>query len=118
MRYVVALLGFLLAPPAGAAPSPEAVEFMDIARKLEPLHCEKRKLRREILLAETERRDADARALRAKFTALDRDPKTTALEKRLGELERKIVQGAGGAPRREDIEAISYQQRDAYHRCE
>ena len=118
MKYGLLLLGMLLAVPAGAAPSPEAVEFMEIAKQLEPLHCARRKLRREILLAETERRDSDARALRAKFAALDKDPKTAALEKRLGELERKIVHGAGSAPRREDIEAISYQQRDAYHRCE
>ena len=38
--------------------SPEAREFMDITAKLEPVQCEKRRLRREIALAEVEKKDA------------------------------------------------------------
>jgi hypothetical protein len=106
--------------PAGSclALTPQAEEFMRIARELEPVHCEKRKLRREITLAEVEKRGADVRALRARFTKLDRDPKTARLEKRLGELESMISDGKGGTRDPEDLAAISKHQRDAYYRCE
>jgi hypothetical protein len=120
---VRAILAALLAAAAAPAPaqtqslSPEALEFMAVARELEPLHCERRKLRREILMAEVERRDARAQELRERFAKLG-DARTERLEKRLGELERRIVAGRGGVPRREDLEAISYQQRDAFYRCE
>lgn len=101
----------LCAPPAGAL-SPAAHEFIEIARALEPLQCERRKLRREIALAEAERRDASA--LRQRFSALDRDPKTAMLEKRLGELEPRVKRSSDP----EDLEAISRQHREAFYRCE
>ena|SRR5688500_11438229 len=97
--------------------SPEAQEFMTITKELEPVHCEKRKLRRSLALAEIERREADVRELRARFTALDREPKTARLEKRLAELERRISNGRGRTVDPEDLEAISAHQREAYHRC-
>jgi hypothetical protein len=111
-------LAFLLvvALPAWAL-SPEAREFMNITEELEPVHCEKRKLRRSLALAEIERRDAEAKELRARFSALDRDPKTARLEKRLAELERRMSNGKGGTRDPEDLEAISVHQRAAYHRC-
>jgi hypothetical protein len=112
------IFAFLVAVsfPAWAL-SPEAREFMKITKELEPVHCEKRKLRRSLALAEIERRDAEAKQLRARFSALDRDPKTARLEKRLAELERRMSNGKGGTRDPEDLDAISVHQREAYHRC-
>ena len=92
--------------------SGEAREFIEIAKKLEPLQCEKRKLRREIALAQAEQRDA--KALRERFGVLDRDPKTAKLEKRLGELQPRIARSSDP----EDLDAISRQHREAFYRCE
>jgi hypothetical protein len=92
--------------------SRDAEEFMTIVGKLEPVQCEKRKLRREIALSEVERRDATA--LRRKFAALDGNPDTAKLERRLGELEPRLVKSADP----EDLPAISRQQREAFYRCE
>lgn len=115
MRAAFALV--LAATPA-AAITPEAKEFIEILKQLEPVHCEKRKLRREIALAEVERRDADAKALHGRFAKLNAEPRTAKLERRLGELEPRIA-GAKGVPRDpEDLEAISHQQREAFYRCE
>jgi len=102
----------------GFALSPEAKEFIEISKRLEPVQCEKRKLRREIALAHAEQRDADAKAARAKFAALNRDRETTRLEKRLAELERRISNSKGGTRDPEDLEAISFQQRRAFYACE
>ena len=114
------MLWFVLAlgPAPSLALSPEAREFMSIAKLLEPLHCEKRKLRREIVMAEAENRPADAQELRARFERLDRDPKTARLERRLGVLERRISDGKGGTLDPEDLRAISFQQRQAFYRCD
>ena len=94
--------------------SPAAREFMEISRELEPVQCEKRQLRRKIALAEAERRDADVREARARFARLNKDPKTTRLEKRLAELEPRLRKSADP----EDLQAISLQQREAFYRCE
>jgi len=94
--------------------SPAAEEFMTISKELEPVQCEKRRLRREIALAEAERRDPDAKAARARFARLDKDPKTARLEKRLAELEPRIKKSSDP----EDLQAISFQQREAFYRCE
>ena len=85
---VAIVLSNVLASPAWSL-SREAQEFIDISKKLEPLQCEKRKLRREIALAQVESRDTSA--LRERFAALDRDPHTAKLEKRLGELQPRIT---------------------------
>ena len=50
--------------------SADAAEFIAITKELEPVQCEKRKLRREIALAEAEQRDA--KPLRARFATLPR----------------------------------------------
>jgi hypothetical protein len=92
--------------------SPEAREFIDLTSKLEPVQCEKRKLRREITLAEVEKKDT--RELRKRFSALDRDPKTARMEKRLAELEPRLRK----SPDPEDLPAISRQQVAAFYRCE
>ena len=94
--------------------SPAAQEFMAISKELEPVQCEKRRLRREIAFAEAERRDADAAAARARFAGLDKEPKTARLEKRLAELEPRIKKSSDP----EDLQAISFQQREAFYRCE
>jgi hypothetical protein len=94
--------------------SPAAQEFMAISRELEPVQCEKRQLRRKMALAEAERRDADARAARARFATLNKDAKTTRLEKRLAELEPRLRNSTDP----EDLQAISLQQREAFYRCE
>ena len=94
--------------------SSAAREFMDISRQLEPVQCEKRQLRREMALAEAERRDADMKSLRQKFARLNRDPTTAKLEKRLAELEPLLKRSSDP----EDLPAISFQQREAFYRCE
>ena len=107
-------LVLLLFSSSALALSPHAKEFMEISKTLEPVQCEKRKLRREIALAEAEQRDADVRALRRKFAGLDADAKTARLEKRLAELEPRVSRS--GDP--EDLPAISLQQREAFYRCD
>ena len=92
--------------------SPDAREFIDLTSKLEPVQCEKRRLRREITLAEVEKRDT--RELRRRFAALDRNPKTARMEKRLAELEPRLRKSADA----EDLPAISRQQVEAFYRCE
>jgi hypothetical protein len=92
--------------------SPDAREFMDIMAKLEPVHCEKRKLRRAIALAEVEKRDASE--LRKRFAALDRDRQTTRLEKRLAELQPRLSRSSDP----EDLPAIDRQRVEAFYRCE
>jgi hypothetical protein len=98
--------------------TPEAREFLDISRQLEPLQCEKRKLRLEIVQAEVENRAGDARALKQRFEALDRNPKTSRLEKRLAVLEARLLDSEGKPRHAEDLEAISFQHRQAFYRCE
>lgn len=92
--------------------TPEAREFMEITAKLETVQCEKRKLRREITLAEVEKKDA--RELRKRFAALDRDPKTARLEKRLAELEPRLRRSSDP----EDLPAIDRQRVEMFYRCE
>ena len=94
--------------------SPAAQEFMSISKQLEPVQCEKRQLRREIALAQAERRDAELEALKQRFSTLNRDPKTARLEKRLAELEPLLKR----SPDPDDLPAISLQQREAFYRCE
>jgi hypothetical protein len=106
------LAGLLCASPAALALSDEAREFMRISKELEPVQCEKRKLRREIALAEVERRDA--KALRDRFARINRDPKTSRLEKRLAQLEPRLEKSSDP----EDLDAINRQRRDALYRCE
>jgi chromosome segregation ATPase len=97
-----------------SALSPAAQEFMSISKELEAVQCEKRKLRREIALAEAERRDADAKAARARFTKLDKDRRTSRLEKRLAELEPLLRRSSDP----EDLPAISRQRTEAFYRCD
>ena len=92
--------------------SPAAREFLEVAKALEPVHCEKRKLRREIALAEAQ--GQDSRPLRQRFGALDRDAKTAKLEKRLAELEPRVTKSSDP----EDLAAVSRQHREAFYRCE
>ena len=105
-------LALLLIPSLARALSPDAQEFMAISKQLEPVQCEKQKLRREIALAEIERRDA--KELRARFSKLDRDPKTARLEKRLAQLEPRLLKSSDAG----DLDAISRQRREAFYRCE
>jgi hypothetical protein len=113
VKSLVLLVGMILAAPVFALSS-AAEEFMAISKELEPVQCEKRRLRRAIALAEAERRDQEVRVLRKKFAALDADPKTVKLEKRLAELEPRVKES--GDP--EDLAAISLQQRQAFYRCD
>lgn len=87
---------------------------MSITKQLEPVQCERRRLRREIALAEAEQRAQEATALRARFAALDRQPKTAKLERRLAVLEKRLVRSSDP----EDLESISRQQREAFYRCD
>lgn len=106
------VLVLLILPLPALALSPAAKEFMSIVKELEPVHCQKRKLRREIALAEVQ--GQDARALKDRFAALDRDPKTAKLEKRLARLEPRVSSSSDP----EDLAQISRQQREAFYRCE
>ena len=112
MRWLVVFLAFLAHP--ATALSPAAQEFMAITKELEPVQCEKRRLRRQIAMAQAERRDADVRSLRKKFEALDKDPKTAKLEKRLAQLEPQVR----GSRDSDDLMEISRQQREAFYRCD
>jgi hypothetical protein len=112
-RLLLLWIVVFLAAPASAL-TPEAQEFMRISNELEPVQCEKRRLRRQIALAEAERRDEDVRVLRRKFAMLDADPKTSKLEKRLAELEPRLKRSSDP----EDLPAISRQQREAFYRCD
>jgi hypothetical protein len=85
---------------------------MSIMAELEPVQCQKRKLRREITLAEVEKKDA--RELRRRFTALNRDAKTARLEKRLAQLEPMLSRSADP----EDLAAINRQRTEAFYRCD
>jgi hypothetical protein len=91
---------------------------MALAAKLEPVQCEKRKLRRAIVLAEVEGRAADLRRLRARFDELNADPETAKLEQRLAVLEARVLDSRGRPRHPEDLDAISLQQREAFYRCE
>ena len=113
---VAAFLAALAAAPASAL-TPAAKEFIEIAQRLEPVHCEKRKLRREITFAEVEQRNGDAKALRDRFAAINRDKDVARLERRLAELEQRISDGRGGVRDPQDLEAISAQQRRAFYAC-
>jgi hypothetical protein len=105
------LVTWLVSSPAWCL-SPEAQEFIAITRQLEPVQCDKRKLRREIALAQAEQRDA--KALRDRFARIDRDPKTSKLEKRLAQLEPRLTTSSDP----QDLVAISQQQREAFYRCD
>lgn len=116
MRAFAFLLGLACAPALALTPS--AQEFLEISKTLEPVQCEKRQLRRAMALAHVEQRGEDMKKLQARFAALNKDPKTAKLEKRLAELESRILDGGGKARDPQDLEAISLQQRQAFYRCE
>jgi hypothetical protein len=108
---LLVLLAMLLPGPLLAL-SPQAREFMEITRQIEPVQCEKRRLRRAIALAEIQKEDTNP--LRKRFADLDRDPNTAKLEKRLAQLEPQLQRSSDP----EDLAAISLQQREAFYRCE
>jgi hypothetical protein len=105
-----ALVFLLMLPLQALALSPAAEEFMRITKELEPMQCQKRQLRRQIVLADAEQRTADSRKLREDFAKLDRDPKTSKLEKRLAELQTSI--------NKDDLPEINRQHVEAFYRCE
>lgn len=114
--WIIALL--LAAAPAALALTPQAKEFIEITARLEPVQCEKRQLRRAIVLAQVEGRAADEKKLRARFAELDADPETARLEKRLAVLEARVLDGEGRPRNPEDLDAISFQQRKAFYECD
>jgi hypothetical protein len=97
-------------PLEALALSSAAQEFIQITQQLEPLQCQKRQLRRQIVMADAEQRAADSRKLREDFARLDRDPKTSKLERRLAQLEKRIT--------KEDLPQINRQHVEAFYRCE
>jgi hypothetical protein len=82
------------------------------------VQCEKRKLRRAMVLAEVEKRTADLQALRQRFEQINAEPQTARLEKRLAVLQARVLDDQGRARNPEDLDAISLQQRQAFYRCE
>ncbi len=115
MRLFVAAL-LLTAGPALAI-SPEAKEFLEISKKLEPVQCEKRKLRRGMAIAEVERDTEKLQSMRTRYEELNRDKAAAQLEKRLAQLEPRIVDKDGKVRRPEDLDAVSLQRREAFYRC-
>ena len=111
-RSLVILAVTLLAVTPARALSGAAREFMEIAKQLDPVLCEKRKLRREITLAEEDKKDSSE--LRKRFIALERDPRNVRLEKRLADLQPLLARS--GDP--EDLQVIDQRRRDAFYRCE
>jgi len=109
--FLLTALGALFALPSQAL-SPAAREFMSINRELEPVQCEKRRLRRQMALAQVEGRSLEP--MHKRFAELDADPKTAKLEKRLAQLEPSVKRSSDP----EDLAAISRQQREAFYRCE
>jgi hypothetical protein len=105
-----ALVFLLMIPLEALALSSAAEEFMGITRQIEPMQCQKRQLRRQIVMAEAEQRGDDARKLREDFARLDRDPKTAKLERRLAELQKSIT--------KDDLPAINRQHVEGFYRCE
>jgi hypothetical protein len=116
LRALVLILALGCAP--ALALTPAAQEFLEISKTLEPVQCEKRQLRRAMAMAHAEQRGEDMKKLQARFAVLNKDPKTTKLEKRLAELESRILDGKGKARDPQDVDAISFQQREAFYRCE
>jgi len=112
------LLLVLLFPLPALALSSAAKEFMEISTRLEPVQCEKRQLRRQMAMAQAENRADEMSKLRARFAQINRDKQTARLERRLAELQSRILDGKGGARDPEDLQAISFQQRQAFYRCE
>ena len=112
------LLVVLLWPCVVLGVTPEAQEFIDVSAQLEPVQCEKRKLRRAIVLAEVEGRAADLKELRTRFAQLNADPQTARLEKRLAVLQARVLDSQGHPRHPEDLDAISFQQRQAFYRCD
>jgi hypothetical protein len=112
-RFQALVLAWAACLPAHAL-SPAAREFMSITKALEPVQCEKRQLRREIARAEIEQREADAKALRARFTGLGKDSKVAKLERRLAELGPQVSRSSDP----EDLAAIDLQRREAFYRCD
>jgi hypothetical protein len=108
----LALSAVLLAAMPAHALSGVAREFMQIAAQLEPVLCEKRKLRREIAIADEEKKDA--RELLRRFESLERDPKNLRLERRLADLQPLLARSSDP----EDLEAIDRHRRQAFYRCE
>ena len=106
MKFSVFIV-LALAWSAALALTPEAKEFLAVSKRLEPVQCEKRQLRRKLAMAEVRR-----------FAELDRNPDTAKLEKRLATLEQRLRDGSGRMRDAEDLQAISYQQREAFYRCE
>ena len=116
MRVLIGLLLFNAVP--AFALTPEAQEFIEISKKLEPVQCEKRQLRRRLMLANAEGRDEDSKKIERRFSELNRNAETAKLEKRLAELEKRISDGRGGTRDPADLQAISFQQREAFYRCD
>jgi len=122
LRARAALLALAAAPALLPAPAlaltPEAKEWLAISAKLEPVQCEKRQLRRQMAMAQAEQRGEDLKKLRARAAAINADPQTARLEKRLSVLEVRILDNQGRPRHPEDLDAISLQQRQAFYRCE
>ena len=116
MRRLLAVA--LLLPLPALALTPAAEEFLRITQQLEPVQCEKRKLRRALVLAEVDGRAAEAKRVRARIAELNADPVTAKLERRLAVLEARVLDGQGRPRHPEDLDAISLQQREAFYRCE
>lgn len=113
MRLMAAAVLLALSVPVHAL-STAAKEFVSISRELESVQCEKRRLRRQMALAEIEQRQADVKALRERFVALNKDKKVARLERRLAELEPQVSRSSDP----EDLATISRQQREAFYRCD
>jgi hypothetical protein len=108
----------LVLPLRAVALTPEAQEWVEISAKLEPVQCEKRQIRRKLVMAQAQQQADEVKKLRARVAAIDADRETARLEKRLAVLEARILDSQGRPRHAEDLDAISLQQREAFYRCE
>lgn len=120
VRRILAVVLSLLALgtlPARAV-TPDAEAFMATVKKLAPILCERRKLRRGIAAARIEEDAARERALRARLEGIARDPETARLDRRVEALRGRLVDSRGRVRDADDLRAISAQQLELYARCE
>ena len=116
MRRLLVLL--LLLPVPASALTQDAKEWLALSTKLEPVQCEKRRLRRQMAMAQVLDQADEIGKLRARVEELNRNRENARLEQRLAELQERMSDGKGGVRDPQDLDAISLQQRQAFYRCE
>jgi len=114
----IALSLLALAAVPARAVTPDAEAFMAAVQKLAPVLCERRKLRRELVMARVEQDAARERRLRERLQAIARDPETARLDERIEQLHRGLLDSNGRVRDPDDLRVLSAQQLELFARCE